>query len=191
VQAIEWVDYLEMELENDNFSAAENIFGRSLLTVPNVVLWSTYLNYIRRRNDLTNDVAGTARQTITQSYDFVLSNIGIDKDSGKIWKEYIEFIRNAPGTIGGNSWQDQQKGDQLRKAYQKAVVVPMSQLSLLWKEYDQFEMSLNKITVSDFHILVTTILLTPPRGANSSKRNHLDTCPREVPTPPWTISLET
>jgi cleavage stimulation factor subunit 3 len=160
-QAIEWVDYLEMELENDNFSAAENIFGRSLLTVPNVMLWSTYLNYIRRRNDLTNDVSGQARQTISQSYDFVLSNIGIDKDSGKIWKEYIEFIRSAPGQIGGSSWQDQQKMDQLRKAYQRAVGVPMSSLNALWKEYDQFEMSLNKITVGSLAFLATRNVLTP------------------------------
>merc|ERR1712225_200712 len=32
--------------------AAENIFGRSLLTVADVQLWLVYLNYIRRRNDL-------------------------------------------------------------------------------------------------------------------------------------------
>ncbi|CAD6501343.1 BgTH12-01595 [Blumeria graminis f. sp. triticale] len=145
-----WVAYIEMELENDNFTAAENIFGRSLLTVPNVALWSVYLNYIRRRNDLMNDTTGSARATVTQSYDFVLANIGIDKDSGKIWHEYIQFIRSAPGTIGGNSWQDQQKMDQLRKAYQRAINVPMSTLNALWKEYDQFEMSLNKITGRKF-----------------------------------------
>lgn len=143
-----------MELENDNFAAAENVFGRSLLTVPNVQLWSTYINYIRRRNDLTNDVSGTARTTISQSYDFVLANIGIDKDSGKIWQEYIQFIRNSPGLIGGNTWQDQQKMDQLRKAYQRAITVPMSALNGLWKEYDQFEMSLNKITVLSPHSFI-------------------------------------
>ncbi|KUJ10730.1 Suf-domain-containing protein [Mollisia scopiformis] len=145
-----WVQYIEMELELDNFGAAENIFGRSLLTVPNVQLWSTYLNYIRRRNDLTNDVTGTARSTISQAYDFVLANIGIDKDSGKIWHEYIQFIRSAPGQIGGGSWQDQQKMDQLRKAYQRAIMVPMSALNALWKDYDQFEMQLNKTTGRKF-----------------------------------------
>jgi cleavage stimulation factor subunit 3 len=139
-----------MELANDNFFGAEQIFGKSLLTVPNVGLWSVYLNYIRRRNDLTNDVTGTARTTISQAYDFVLANIGIDRDSGKIWQEYIQFIRSAPGQIGGNNWQDQQKMDQLRKAYQKAVCVPMSTVNALWKEYDQFEMSLNKITGRKF-----------------------------------------
>jgi len=137
-----------MELENDNFTAAESIFGRSLMTVPNVQLWSVYLNYIRRRNDLTTDVTGAARTTVTQAYDFVLANIGIDRDSGRIWQEYIQFIRNAPGQIGGTSWQDQQKMDQLRKAYQRSIVVPMSSVNGLWKEYDQFEMSLNKMTVS-------------------------------------------
>jgi cleavage stimulation factor subunit 3 len=137
-----------MELENDNFTAAENIFSRSLMSVLNIQLWSVYLNYIRRRNDLTNDVTGTARATISQAYDFVLASIGGDKDSGKIWQEYIQFIRSAPGQMGGSGWQDQQKMDQLRKAYQRAVTVPMSALNGLWKEYDQFEMGLNKITVS-------------------------------------------
>ncbi|KAI6245014.1 mRNA 3'-end-processing protein RNA14 [Erysiphe necator] len=145
-----WVAYIEMELENDNFTAAETIFGRSLLTVPNVALWSLYLNYIRRRNDLMNDATGVARATVTQSYDFVLANIGNDKDSGKIWHEYIQFIRMAPGNIGGSTWQDQQKMDQLRKAFQRAINVPMSTLNAIWKEYDQFEMSLNKITGRKF-----------------------------------------
>ncbi len=137
-----------MELKENNFTAAENIFGRSLMTVLNVELWSVYLNYIRRRNDLTNDTNGTARATISQAYEFVLNTIGVDKDSGRIWQEYIQFIRSAPGMIGGSSWQDQQKMDQLRKAYQRAVTVPMSALNGLWKEYDAFEMGLNKMTVS-------------------------------------------
>ena len=136
-----------MEIENDNFPAAENIFGRSLMSVLNVQLWSVYLNYIRRRNDLTNDPSGSARSTVSQSYDFVLSNIGIDRDSGKIWQEYIQFVRSAPGQIGGNSWQDQQKMDQLRKAYQRSITVPMASVNGLWKDYDGFEMSLNKMTV--------------------------------------------
>ncbi|KAF4636155.1 hypothetical protein G7Y89_g1934 [Cudoniella acicularis] len=145
-----WVAFAEMELENDNRGEAERIFGSSLLTVPNVQLWSVYLNYIRRVNDLTNDVSGSARGTISQAYEFVLGNIGVDRDSGRIWQEYIQFIRSAPGQIGGSSWQDQQKMDQLRKAYQRAICVPMSSVNNLWKEYDQFEMGLNKMTGRKF-----------------------------------------
>jgi len=143
-----------MELSNDNFYVAEQIFAKSLLSVPNVQLWSVYLNYIRRRNDLTNDSTGQARSTISQAYEFVLDNIGIDRDSGRIWQEYIQFIRNAPGQIGGSTWQDQQKMDQMRKAYQRAICVPMSNVNTLWKEYDQFERSLNQTTVSyEFYLL--------------------------------------
>jgi cleavage stimulation factor subunit 3 len=121
------------------------------MTVPNVQLWTTYLNYIRRVNDLTNDATGNARTTVSQAYDFVLQNVGIDRDSGQIWQEYIQFLRSIPGQIGGTGWQDQQKMDTLRRAYQRAVGVPMSSVSSLWKEYDQYEMSLNKVTVSEIY----------------------------------------
>jgi cleavage stimulation factor subunit 3 len=124
------------------------------MTVPNVQLWTTYLNYIRRVNDLTNDATGNARTTVSQAYDFVLQNVGIDRDSGQIWQEYIQFLRSIPGQIGGTGWQDQQKMDTLRRAYQRAVGVPMSSVSSLWKEYDQYEMSLNKVTVSEIYDIV-------------------------------------
>jgi cleavage stimulation factor subunit 3 len=143
-----------MEIENDNFSAAEQIFAKSLLTVPNVRLWSIYLNYIRRVNDLTNDATGNARTTVSQAYDFVLANIGIDRESGNIWQEYIQFLRGIPGQLGGSGWQDQQKMDNLRRAYQKAVCIPMSSVASLWKEYDQLEMTFNKTNVGYPHVCI-------------------------------------
>jgi cleavage stimulation factor subunit 3 len=170
-----------MESESDNFETIENIFGRALLTVPNVSLWNVYLNYIRRRNDLITDVSGQARITISQAYDFVLDNIGIDKDSGRIWQDYIQFVKSAPGVAGGSSWQDQQKMDQVRSAYQRAINVPMSTLNTLWKEYDQFELSLNKTTVSC--LLGANIIATnKSRAANLLWKKWQDTCPRGLPT---------
>ncbi|EGR48994.1 uncharacterized protein TRIREDRAFT_3803 [Trichoderma reesei QM6a] len=145
-----WVEWIEMELGMDNFVDAEQLFGRCLMSVPNVKLWTVYLNYIRRRNDLNNDPTGQARRTITQSYEFVIDNIGVDRDSGNIWQDYIQFIKSGPGQIGGTGWQDQQKMDQLRKAYHRAITVPMSTVNNLWKEYDQFEMGLNKVTGRKF-----------------------------------------
>jgi cleavage stimulation factor subunit 3 len=134
-----------MELEMNNFPEAELIFNKCLLTTRNVNLWTKYLDYIRRRNDL-NDSTGHARQTVSRAYEFVIDNIGLDKDSGKIWAEYIQFLKFGPGTVGGSQWQDQQKMDQLRKAYQRAICVPIANVNTLWKEYDQFEMGLNKLT---------------------------------------------
>ncbi|KAF4950116.1 hypothetical protein FSARC_13300 [Fusarium sarcochroum] len=145
-----WVERIEMELGLDNFVDAEQLFGRCLMTVPNVKLWTVYLNYIRRRNDLNNDPSGQARRTITQSYEFVIENIGMDRDSGNIWQDYVQFVKNGPGQIGGTGWQDQQKMDQLRKVYQRAIAVPMLTVNNLWKEYDQFEMGLNKMTGRKF-----------------------------------------
>jgi cleavage stimulation factor subunit 3 len=145
VQADVWAEYLAMELDMNNFPEAELIFNKSLMSTLNVSLWTKYLDYIRRRNDL-NDSSGNARQTVSRAYEFVIDNIGLDKDAGRIWAEYIQFIKFGPGTVGGSQWQDQQKMDQLRKAYQRAICVPIGNVNTLWKEYDQFEMGLNKLT---------------------------------------------
>lgn len=150
-QAEQWVAYANMELEYNDFWRVEQIFNKSLLNIPNVHLWSTYLNYVRRRNNLLQDPSGNARQVVSQAYDFVLNNIGIDKDSGPIWQDYVKFIRDGPGQVGGSNWQDQQKMDILRKTYQRAICVPTQAVNTLWKEYDAFEMGLNKNTVSIAH----------------------------------------
>jgi cleavage stimulation factor subunit 3 len=138
-----------MELDLSNFSEAENLFRECLLKVPTVQLLTVYLDYVRRRNDLS-DSTGRARETVSKTYNFVLDMIGFDKDAGDIWADYITFIQNAPGTVGGSGWQDQQKMDLLRKAYQRAICMPISNVNTLWKEYNQFEMGLNKTTGRKF-----------------------------------------
>ncbi|KAL5606799.1 hypothetical protein BROUX41_003179 [Berkeleyomyces rouxiae] len=145
-----YVEWLEMELSLNNFSEAERIFNVCLVTITDVDLWTVYINYIRRRNDLTNDATGKARKVVAQAYDYVMEKVGLDKDSGKLWIDYIQFLRSGPGQLGGTTWQDQQKADQLRKAYQRAISVPTSTVNTMWKEYDQFEMSLNKMNGRKF-----------------------------------------
>ncbi|RDA91854.1 hypothetical protein CP533_3670 [Ophiocordyceps camponoti-saundersi (nom. inval.)] len=182
-----WVEWIEMELDLDNFVDAERLFGLSLVTVLNVKLWTLYLNYIRRRNDLTNDPAGSARRTVAQSYDFVIDNIGVDRDSGNIWQDYIAFVKSAPGQVGGTGWQDQQKMDQLRKAYQRAINVPMLTVNTMWREYDQFEMGLNKVTGRKFiqekspgYMSAKSANIALDNMARTLKRNNL---PRLPPAP--------
>lgn len=136
-----------MESELNEFFRLEQIFNRTLLTIPNVGLWTVYLDYVRRRNPLTTDTSGQARRTISSAYDLAIQYVGMDKDSGNIWNDYVDFIRSGPGNVGGSGWQDQQKMDLLRRAYQKAIGVPTQAVNTLWKEYDQFEMGLNKLTV--------------------------------------------
>jgi cleavage stimulation factor subunit 3 len=136
-----------MEIDQSNFSEAETIFRKCLLEVPTVQLLTVYLNYVRRRYDLSDD---TGRATVGRTYDFVLDLVGFDKDAGDIWADYIAFVQKAPGIVGGSGWQDQQKMDLLRKAYQRAISKPISNVNTLWKEYNQFEMGLNKTTGRKF-----------------------------------------
>ncbi|KAL8879500.1 MAG: hypothetical protein Q9198_002898 [Flavoplaca austrocitrina] len=148
--AEQWVAYARMENDAHNLKAKEDIFVRVLRNLPNLSLWSAYLDHIRRRNNIETDTTGDARRIITQAYDVALDNIGLDKDSGYLWQEYIQFLKSRPGHAGGSSWQEQQKMDQLRAAYQRAVKVPTQATQSLWKEYDQFEMGINKATGRTF-----------------------------------------
>ncbi|KAL4918544.1 hypothetical protein BDW62DRAFT_181073 [Aspergillus aurantiobrunneus] len=145
-----WVAYATMESELNELFRLEQIFNRTLLIIPAVQLWTVYLDYVRRRNPLSTDTSGQARKIISSAYELALQHIGMDKDSGSIWNDYIQFIRSGPGNVGGSGWQDQQKMDLLRKAYQRAICVPMQVVNTLWKEYDQFEMGLNKLTGRKF-----------------------------------------
>ncbi|KAI1385412.1 uncharacterized protein F4822DRAFT_412975 [Hypoxylon trugodes] len=181
-----WVAYLDMELSYDNTAEAESIFNRTLLAIPNVQLWTWYLNYIRRRNDLS-DPTGKARQIVNQAYEFVLNTIGQDRDASSIWQDYIQFIKTGPGQIGGTGWQDQQKMDVLRKAYQRAIAIPMANVNVLWKEYDQFEMGLNKMTGRKFLQERSPSYMTA-RSANTHLENitrglKRTTLPRLPPAP--------
>lgn len=136
-----------MENEAQERHKMEEIFAKTLMTIPHLQLWSMYIDHIRRVNNLTTDTSGNARRTIQQAYEVALEHVGIDKEAGRLWQDYIHFLKSGPGVVGGSNWQDQQKMDQLRKAYQQAICIPTQAVTALWKEYDQFENGLNKVTV--------------------------------------------
>ncbi|KAK5126393.1 hypothetical protein LTR85_010629 [Meristemomyces frigidus] len=139
-----YVSYLHLELEVFDRHRIDTLFGLSLPQVPNVDLWKMYLDYLRRVFPLIPDPQGQNRTLITNGFEAVLDAVGIDPDAGNLWREYVDFAKSGPGIVGGSGWQDQQKGDMVRKAYQRAVKVPTSELLRLWKEYDSFEMTINK-----------------------------------------------
>lgn len=140
-----WLEYLNFEQEQDETVRIDNILNKCLLKTPNVDLWLFYLNVLRRRHPLIGD-DGKARAVISGAFDFAIDKIGIDPESGRLWREYIEFIKSGPGNLVANSnhWQDQQKLDLLRKAYHKAVAIPTDELVKFWKEYDNLENAYNR-----------------------------------------------
>ena len=150
IQAEQWVAYINMENDAQNRNAVETIFNNTLMQIPNVQLWSAYIDHVRRHHNVTTDTSGSARGIVHQAYDLALSNIGIDKESGKLWQDYILFIKSGAGNVVGSSWQDKQKMDSLRKAYKSAICVPTQLVESLWREYNAFEMSIDKTTVIRF-----------------------------------------
>ena len=138
-----------MENDAQHRNGMEKVLQRTLFQIPYLPLWSLYLDHVKRLNNLTTDTSGGARSTIHQAYDLALQQVGLDKDSGKIWQDYIHFIKSGPGEAGKAGWLDQQKMDLLRKVYQRAVCIPTQSTTSIWKEYDGFERGLNKVTVSD------------------------------------------
>jgi cleavage stimulation factor subunit 3 len=145
MQARVWLDLVHWEQDNGENTRVEQILGTSLGRVFDTRMWHFYLNFCRRRNPLINDTDGKSRALISQVFETVLDRVGIDPDSGELWKEYIDFIKSGPGSVGGSGWQDMQKSDLLRKAYQRAVAIPHDDLIKLWKEYDTFETSQNRV----------------------------------------------
>ncbi|KAL2393231.1 mRNA 3'-end-processing protein rna14 [Exophiala dermatitidis] len=143
--AEQWCAYVKWEEEHDRMRAMETLFNRSLLEVLDVQLWTLYINYVRRRNSMQSGDVARSYNIINDAFSFALKTIGMDKDSGSLWQDYINFLKSGPGTVGGTGWQDGAKVDTLREAYQKAIAVPTTATTVLWKEYDAFETGLSKI----------------------------------------------
>ncbi|KAH7095245.1 hypothetical protein FB567DRAFT_543590 [Paraphoma chrysanthemicola] len=142
----QWVEFIAFETELDELQKVEVLFGKSVPLAPYVPLYSSYIDFIRRRYNLTTDQSGQNRQIITQAYEFVLDQVGIDVNSGRLWLDYLEMLKSGPGIVGGTNWQDMQKMDTLRKVYQRAVSIPHNATLEIWREYDKFELGMNKVS---------------------------------------------
>ncbi|KAJ3284935.1 mRNA 3'-end-processing protein rna14 [Borealophlyctis nickersoniae] len=145
-----WIAYLEYEQKQRDFGRMEALFRRCLLSVVSVDLWRFYLNYIRRTHSGPNvppEKRQEARQTVLKAFEYVLQHVGMDKDSGYIWSDYLFFIKSGETS---STYEEQQKMDHLRRVYQRAVWIPLINIELLWKDYDAFENNLNKLTAKKF-----------------------------------------
>ncbi|KAK5731530.1 mRNA 3'-end-processing protein rna14 [Elasticomyces elasticus] len=139
-----YLSYLQLENTVFDRHRIETLFGTALPQIPSLPLWTQYLSYLRRVFPLIPDPDGQNRSTILAGFTAVLEAVGQDPESANLWREYIDFIKSGPGVLGGEGWQDKQKVDQLRAAYQAAVKVPSGGVMAVWKEYDGFEMGVDK-----------------------------------------------
>lgn len=134
-----------MEKELDERDKVVALLGACVTQVPNVDIFKIYLDHVRRVMPLLND-DGTNLATIDQAFSLAFDHVGTDPDAGIIYRDYIEFLQETPGNIGGSSVKDGQKVDRLRAAYQRGIRVPHTESVKMWKEYEAFEMGLHKAT---------------------------------------------
>ncbi|KAJ3522556.1 hypothetical protein NMY22_g11841 [Coprinellus aureogranulatus] len=99
------------------FLKAQQLFIISLRGSPNVELWKLYLTSVCHPNTGT-----LRRETVRQSYVFALIHVGQDKEAGETRNDYIHFLKAAETS---STWEEQEEVDALRKAYHKAVQIPL------------------------------------------------------------------
>ncbi len=192
-QARQWLAYLELELAHGNFAQVEAIFNRCLRTTPSVDLWKFYLSYTRRVNPLPPSTGAeedaareTARNVLENAYEFALRFIGNDKDSGSIWTDYISLVKEREARGG---WKEGKKMDDLRRVYQRAVSVPLSNIEAIWKDYDAYENGLNKLTAKKFLAERSPAYMTARRVLRDLKAYTDPLVKPLLPRPPiWTSS---
>lgn len=132
-----WKQYVEAYMAVGNDEATKQIFSRCLLNCLQISLWRCYIRFIRK----VNDKKGTeGLEEIRKSFEFMLSYVGSDVSAGPLWMEYLTFLKSMPVTAA----QESQRMTSLRKIYQKAIVTPTHQIEQLWKDYENFENSINR-----------------------------------------------
>jgi len=133
-----WKIFIEHELKLKNFERVEKLFQRCLIKVLNIDLWRLYLHYIKD----TKGILPSYREKMAQAYDFALEKIGMDILSYQIWAEYITFLKSVEAV---GSYAENQRITAVRKVYQRGVTNPMMNIELLWKDYTNYENSINNL----------------------------------------------
>ncbi|KAI0719877.1 hypothetical protein C8T65DRAFT_693151 [Cerioporus squamosus] len=70
---------------------------------------------------------------------------GREKDSGVLWKGYIDILNSCKANT---PWEVQQKFNTIRSVYQQAVQIPMDGVAKLWDAYQDFERTIDTAMAS-------------------------------------------
>lgn len=142
-----WNEYIEYVLSHADFQKAEKLFSRCLATSTDSKLWETYLGYVRRTNPTTGNDPSAAYTVIAEAYEYAISRIQYDRQSGPIFQAYLQFLEKRPAST---TWEQHHKMDVMRNVYRKAVGLPISNIEQLWRAYNQFENNISRSTARKF-----------------------------------------
>jgi len=89
-----WIAYVNSAIEKKDDEAISEIFSRCLRDVLAPELWLSYVNYAKgERNEYGTSEEGA--RAIKAAFEYCVDHVGEDVESGKIWEEYIEFLKGV------------------------------------------------------------------------------------------------
>ena len=131
--ATAWRQWIFAEMHAGQPAAVEGIFERCLLKCPQLELWTLYMQYMRQEKL-------AARTEVLQAFEVLLEAVGTDPASGPLWLEYVQLTRD--GTEASASLSNAQIND-IRRAYQGALLAPVIGLEGVAREYEEWEARLH------------------------------------------------
>uniref|UniRef100_A0A0W0FHF3 mRNA 3'-end-processing protein RNA14 n=1 Tax=Moniliophthora roreri TaxID=221103 RepID=A0A0W0FHF3_MONRR len=164
------ISYIEHFLDNQRNNEAEDLFKRYLKTSPRI------------------NTEPAQRDIIRKSYEFALSLVGHDKDSGDIWNDYLTLLKSGQTT---STWEEQQKMDAIRKVLHRAVQIPLDNVEKLWNELESFENNLNRITAKRFMAELSPNYMQARTVLRELKQHTANLYPSSVPNADRDIFLPT
>eukprot|EP00252_Welwitschia_mirabilis_P003377 TRINITY_DN13455_c0_g1_i2.p1 TRINITY_DN13455_c0_g1~~TRINITY_DN13455_c0_g1_i2.p1 ORF type:complete len:421 (+),score=95.39 TRINITY_DN13455_c0_g1_i2:408-1670(+) len=133
-----WKQYVEAYMAANNDDAVKQIFSRCLLNCLHVGLWRSYIRFICKVNE---NRAADGQEETRIAYEFMLSHIGTDIAAGSLWMDYIAFLKSLPAST---MQEESLRMTAVRKAYQRAILIPTHHIEQLWKDYESFENSVSR-----------------------------------------------
>lgn len=183
-----WKEYLEFEFDKHNFEKALEVFERSIKAIHHVDIWDMYIKISLKLNESSEPDGKPitdVRNSLVQSYERALKHIGLDFNSSDIWLNYIEEV---------SSWKMESPTDEserislLRRIFQRAVCIPLSNIEHLWKKYDQFESNLDKSMAKKMIAERSGLYMNARIKSKDLKAFLAEIVPQHFPQPAsWTV----
>lgn len=116
---MQWKALVDSELRARDFASAEAHLGACLRQCPHLGLWGCYIAFVRLT---TND--DMAR--LLEAYELLLDTVGLDVGAVPHWLDYIALLKS-------NARTEPKLIVRVRGAYQRALMLPLNKLELVWK----------------------------------------------------------
>lgn len=120
-----WLSYTNTFVAENRKAKAIEVLQRALPHCPHVDLWRAFLIHFV---GITKD-----QSEVAKAYERAVESVGQDIAANAVWNDYINFLKNAKVAT---QYEKSQSMFQLRRAYHRALLVPMHQMERLWCDYE-------------------------------------------------------